>query len=579
METLHTQVVIVGAGLTGSILANKLSQAGVRVLLVDYGEQLFFDPETGEDQRQPIIDRLYASTSRPPNGPYVRLNKGYSGPQMPVEDNLGEYYQGPAYAKEPTGDTFKSTYTRVVGGTTWHWLGTCLRYLPSTFKEKTLFNRGADWPIGYEDLERWYWEAEREIGVAGDDAVTPEIPRFGRSFPMPLILPSYSDRRIAERWAGLSFEGHPVRVESTPQARNSIPYQGRPPCAGSVNCVPLCPIQAKYDATVHLKRAINPRLDPENKRDSVPAKLLIRTAALRLETGAGGKITGLVVKRLDLGTDQRIEAKQYILTTHGIEIPRLLFYSKPGVGGQRGGLANSSGLVGRYLMDHNIRIAYGVADEPMYPFRGPLSTSGVESLRDGAFRRHRGAFRVEIENIGANWALNAPFGDVKALVAQGLYGKKLDRKLAWRVGTQVQLDALIEPEAQFDSNVSLSDVKDPQTGVPLPKVSFVIDDYTKRGAAAFEVFARQALKALGSSDEDVKFADGFFPAGHVMGTCRMGDDPLTSVADSYGRTHDHPNLHITGSALFPTVDAANPTLTIVALTLRAVDNILKSLHH
>lgn len=569
METTRTEVVIVGAGLTGAILANKLSQAGVRVLLLDYGEKLYFDPVTGEDQRQPILDRLFASTSRPPNGPYI--NAGYSGPQMPVEDNLGAYYQGPGYANPPTADTFKSTYTRIVGGTTWHWLGTCLRYMPSTFKEKTLFDRGADWPIGYEDLERWYWEAENEIGVAGDDAAIPEIPRYGRPFPMPMILPSYSDRRIAERWAGMTFEGYPVRVDPTPQGRNSVPYQGRPPCAGSVDCVPLCPIQAKYDATVHIKRALNPRLDPNNKPGSVPVKLQIRTAALRFSTGRSGKINGLIVRRLDEGVEQRIEAKHYILATHGVEIPRILHYSKPG------GLANGSGLVGRYLMDHNIRIAYGVADEPMYPFRGPLSTSGVESLRDGPFRRHRGAFRVEIENIGANWATNAPFGDLAALMAQGLYGKNLDHKLAWRVGTQVQLDALIEPEAQYDSTVTLSDVPDPQTGVPLPKVQLVIDEYTQRGAVAFERFAHQALRALGSADADIRFVDGYNGAGHVMGTCRMGDDPKKSVTNSYGQCHEQPNLTITGSALFPTVDAANPTLTIVAVTLRAVENILASL--
>ncbi len=566
-------VVIAGAGFVGSILANKLGQAGIKVLLLDYGDTLYFDPETGADQRQPLIDRLYASTSHIPNASY--WNDGYPGPQMPYEDNLRPYYRGPAYddadSKLPK---FQSTYAKVIGGTTWHWLGTSLRYVPSTFRERTLYGRGADWPLTYQDLEAWYWEAENEIGVSGDDASANLItPRYGRPYPMPPIVQSYSDQRIAERLAGMTFEGMPVRVDPTPQARNSIPYQDRPPCAGSVNCIPLCPIQAKYDATVHLKRALNPSLDPANREGSLPAELIKRAAITRLEVDGSGKVTRLWYRRVGDAKDLPVEGKEFILAIHAIEIPRILLNSRR----ESGGLARTSGLVGCHLMDHNIVIAYGLADEPLYPFRGPLSTSGIESLRDGWFRRNRGAFRVEIENIGTQWAQNSPFGQLNELLAKGLFGKSLERQLAWDVGRQVQIDGLIEPEGQKDSTVSLSDDLEPGTGVPLPEISYKIDDYTLQGRIAFEKFSTQMLRALGC--DDVKIVADLKGAGHLMGTCRMGTDPALSVTDGFGRTHDHPNLWLTGSALFPTVDAANPTLTIAALTLRTADRLVRQFRH
>ena len=436
-------VVIAGAGLVGSILANKFGQAGLRVLLLEAGDKLYFNEETGADERQPLLDAYYETTVRVPNSPYPLL------PYAPtaIENNPGRYYYGSAYQKDapapspaaPRGgkwSTFGSTYARIAGGTTWHWLGTCLRYLPSTFRESTLYGHAIDWPIGYDDLEDWYFRAEHEIGVSGDANHQLGAPRRGKPYPMPAILPSYTDRVMAERLQGLTFEGMPVLVEPTPQARNSIPFQDRPPCAGSTNCVTICPIQAKYDATVHLKRALRPSLDPNGQKGAKSVELRLSAVVSKVAIGGDGKVEKIHYRRPDGSGgyhEETATARIYVLATHAVETPKILLFSATDQQGLQNGVANSSGLVGRYLMDHHVRIAWGMADVPLYPFRGPLSTAGVESLRDGDFRKRRAAFRIEIEAIGANWALNSPYGALNEKLAANIIGKDLFEEVGWDV--------------------------------------------------------------------------------------------------------------------------------------------------
>ncbi len=577
----HYDVILAGAGVAGSLLANKLGQAGLRVLLLDVGDRSYFnlDPrhDLGTDERQPLLHNLYGNPSAAPNDAYPNLKYA----PMPYDENLDAYYTGRAYTdKNPTGNDppqFKSSYARMTGGTSYHWLGTSLRYLPTTFKEKTIYGRGADWPLSYEDLEAWYWHAENELGVAGNSDEDLGAPRHGRPYPMPEILSSYQDRRIAARIHGMTFDGLPVRVQTTPQARNSVPYEDRPPCAGSTNCIPICPIQAKWDATVPLKRALNPALDPKNRPGSRAVELRRGAVVVRALVGEGdpgsARVTGIVYKDGFTREEHTVTARAYVLTAHAMETAKILLMSPWG----RTTVANRSDAVGRYLMDHNIKITTAVIDEPIYPFRGPLSTSGVESLRDGPFRRHRGAFRVEIQNVSANWALNTPYSNLKQLLNENVVGAALYEQLGWDVARTVQLDALIEPDGQWDSTIRPSQTQLDDLGVPRPEIHFCVDDYTLRGGAAFVDLARRIYARLGARPEDVQVLPGFGGAGHVMGTFRMGTDPTKSVTDRDGRTHDHPNLWLTGSGLFPTVDSANPTLTIAAVTLRQAARIVESL--
>ncbi|MCX4240386.1 GMC oxidoreductase [Paraliomyxa miuraensis] len=588
MSAPQYDVVIAGAGVSGAILANKLGQAGFRVLILDAGEEALFDPATGADQRQSLLDRYFEADARVPNSPYRNLPWA----PMPFVTSLSAYYYGPQYQTQPplpppaepedpghgSYTPFKSTYTRIVGGTTYHWLGTMLRYVPSTFRERTTYGRAVDWPITYDVLEPWYLAAEHEIGVSGDGSLDlGGAPRHGKPYPMPQILPSYTDRVMKDRLDGLEFDGMPVLVQSTPQGRNSIPFQGRPPCAGSTNCVPICPIQAKYDATVHLKRALNPSLDPKNRPGSRPVQHQWKAVVTKVDVGGDGRISGLRWKDGENGREYTVTAHAYVLAMHAIETPKVLLWSGSDQNGLADGVANRSGMVGRHLMDHHVKISYGRADVPLYPFRGPLSTSGIESLRDGQFRRNRAAFRVEIEAIGTNWALNTPFGEVASALMRNEIGASLRRDVAWNVSTGVQLDALFEPDPNPNSRVTIArddqgNVVTDAFGVPRPRLDFVLDDYTLAGAKAFEELSDAIITRMsGGKQTKADLVDGFFGAGHVMGTLRMGDSPSQSVTNDFGRSWDHPNLWLTGSGLFPTVGSANPTLTIVAVTLRQAE--------
>src|SRR6266705_31544 len=243
-------VVVVGAGVAGAMVAYRLAQAGARVLMLESGSR---------NPARPQMAGLYAvDPLRSLHGPYVNAE---SDAKAPSPDVALTYYDQPPFPHTQ----YKSTYERRTGGSTWHWLGHTPRMLRSDFRMKSQYGGGADfpsgfvdWPINYDDLEPWYCEAEREMGVAGSHEEWDGLfdsPR-SRPFPMSMIWPSYSDNWIAERINGKAFEGAEYRVRSTPSARNARLYDGRPPCAGNSICVPVCPIGAKYDGSVHVKKAL-----------------------------------------------------------------------------------------------------------------------------------------------------------------------------------------------------------------------------------------------------------------------------------------------------------------------------------
>jgi choline dehydrogenase-like flavoprotein len=460
----------------------------------------------------------------------------------------------PDFWYEQTGpDTFKSTYIKVVGGTTWHWLGTMLRFVPNDFRLKSLYGQGVDWPISYADLEPFYAAAEDEIGVAGSAADDLGSPRSS-GYPMAEIPPTYSDGIIAKALDGTGYE-----VRPTPQGRNSDFRDDRPPCCGNASCIPICPIQAKYDATVHVDRATGKG-----------ATLYEKTTAVFVETGADRKVTAVHFKRWD-GSEGKATAKVFVLAAHAIETPRLLLNST----GENtpAGVANGSDQVGRNLMDHPVQLSWALAPEPFYPYRGPQSTSGIENLRDGAFRKDRGAFRIEIGNDGWNWPTGAPVTTAQELAEQGLRGSNLDEALKTQTSRHLRFASLIEQLPVPENRVTLGDKRDVY-GVPVPRLSYRIEDYAKAGFAASIAAHDGIFSKIGATE--VQHRKDFEGAGHIIGTARMGDDPKTSVVDANLRSHDHPNLFILGSAVFPTSATANPTLTIAALSLRAVEAVKAS---
>lgn len=534
-KDITADVIIVGSGISGALMASRLAAAGVKVAILEAGTNV---------DRPTAVTRYQNAPIKWPEAPYPPTKQA----MHPIVSDLDFWY------RQSGPDKFASTYIKVVGGTTWHWLGTCLRFVPNDFRLKALYGQGADWPITYDDLEPFYGEAENEIGVAGDTARDLGSPR-STPFPMGAIPQTYLDNSFYKVLAGTGYQ-----VRSTPQGRNSIDRDDRPACCGNGSCVPICPIQAKYDATVHVDRAVKSG-----------AMLYDKSTAISVEVGADRKVSAIVFKRWD-GSKGRATGKVFVIAAHAIETPRLLLNSRSAA--TPTGVANSSDQVGRNLMDHPIQLSWALSRDQVWPYRGPLSTSGIENLRDGLFRRERGAFRIDIGNEGWSWPTGAPSSTAVDLANRGMRGKELDDTLREQASRHIRLAALVEQPPDPENRVTLDKEKD-MYGVPLPRIAYRLDDYTKAGFAASvkahnDIFAKLAATQVQHSP----VAQG---AGHIIGTAKMGADPKTSVVDGNLRSHDHANLFVLGSSVFPTSGTANPTLTIAALTLRAVGEVKASL--
>lgn len=532
-DVIETDVLIVGAGIAGSLVAAQLAAAGARVLVLESGPS---------QDRSEAVGNFRSALAKTPESAYADV--AYA-PRPTVIDLKGYYVQeGP--------DLFSSTYERRVGGTTWHWLGTCLRLIPSDFRLASAYGVGVDWPVSYAELEPWYGAAEQAIGVAGDDAVDLGTPRSA-PFPLPPIPPSYLDQRVSEaaRQIGLA-------VVPTPAARNSMAFDGRPACCGNHMCIPVCPIQAKYDASVHVAKAT-----------AAGAQIMEQAIAHRVEAGSDGLIRGIRFLRPD-GSEERAVASVYVLAAHAIETAKLLLISRTAA--FPNGVANTSDQVGRNLMDHPTQLSWALTNEPVYPYRGPLSTSGIEQLRDGDFRSSRGAYRIEIGNDGWSW----PVGDLTQIAAdmitkEGLKGQALIQTLQDRSARHIRMASLVEQLPDPNNRITPAWDQLDALGIPRPRIHYQVDDYTRAGMADARQVHQQIYDALGATQ--VQFADDFFGAGHIMGTFRMGRNPRTSVVDRNLRSHDHANLFLLGSGVFPSVGCSNPTLTIAALALRAAATI------
>lgn len=583
-EQTNYDAVIVGAGIAGALAAYKLAQAGKRVLVLDGGPGV--PPNRGD-----YMERFYLAMAKTPESPYPE-NKDILNSERAVVLDIGSWQERPptGYLVQNGPLPFSSTYERVAGGTTWHWMGTSLRLLPNDFHIQTTYGHGVDWPYTYDDLQDWYCRAEWEIGIAADvehqqyhglTFQNPDDPAKPYQYPMPEILQAYQDKVIERRLGDITVEGQKVMVSPTPQARNSVPFDDRRVCAGNTNCIPICPIQAKYDASVHVGKAGN--AGAEFWYQTVVYSLSVDTTT--------GLVSGVNYKKYqepngpvtETGT---VTGAVYIMAAHAIETPKILLNSATDE--LPGGVANSSGQVGRNLMDHPTQLSWALMPEPIWPYRGPLSTSGIESLRDGDFRKQHAPFRMEIGNEGWNWAMNDPWGSVNALVAGGQFGATLRGNLNGVFVRQFRFGSLVEQMPLPTNRIVPSKQYSDNLGIPRPEITYDLDDYTRAGYAAARRTAAQLFAQMGATDftaPNMSSASLFFyqdepyilnGAGHVMGTYRMGTDPKQSVCDADQRSHDHANLYMLGSGVFPSVGTANPTLTIAATTLKAVDNIIRT---
>ncbi len=535
---MEADVVVIGSGVAGAHLSRSLVNQGLDVLMLEAG---------AKKSRSEYLKTFYENPVKGPQSPYPSIP---SAPH-PTDNGYSNFYvQDKNTAKE---NMFIGAYLRIFGGTSWHWTGFADRLRPQDFRMKSLYGVAEDWPIDYDTLVPYYKIAEKRWGVAGDPNHTWGAPR-DTGYNMPPIPATYLDKQVDK---ALQQMGLHSGIFS--HGRNSEMYDNRPACCGNNTCVPICPIAAKYDASIDAQKAVEEGV-----------RLEVNALVTFIEADKSGKITRVKVQRPN-GETFWVKAKVFAVCCHAIETPRLLLNSKQKNAPK--GIANSSDSVGRYLLTQANQDTSGLTHEPVFPYRGPQQTSGLVEHRDGKFRSHMAAIGTSFMNDG--WSGNSDAIHVaKELINAGVIGSDLSNKINQEVSRHLRLNSSAEVLPNRNNRVELSKEKD-SAGIPKPKITFEMDDYTKKGLKVGLDINLEILKRMGATG--IKHNDPYLSNAIIGGTTRMGTDPKTSVVNADLVTHDHQNLYIIGASTHVTTPVNAPSLTISALAIRAADHIIKTL--
>ena len=507
--------IIVGSGPLGAAAASVLVKTGLKVVMLEAGTP-------------PDEDR-FSVMERTPSG------------------GLGWDYE--PWDFELHGDDLGlNTFSlRRVGGSSLAWGAVTPRFVEKDFKLQSQYGVGVDWPISYGEIEEDYVKAERFMGVAGDD----DNP-FGsfRSAPFPMSAYPWSetDRLVQEACEKLG-----IHVHSTPNARNTEPYQGRSKCLDYGVCR-ACPIGAMFSSDQTIDRL----------KWYENFSLISEASVSKVLTDAQNQLTGVRYHDRE-GMLRELHAPRVILAAQAIENVRLLMLS------DKGGLANSSGTLGKYLTEHVKFYLSGRVDKKLSPYARGYETATSMQYHDHERRGQYAGSRLLIrENAGPT--------PLEISLASGKWGSDLKTEINDTFGTFITLGAFMEQLPYEDNCVDLSPTVKDRHGNPAARINFKLmaGEYEKRGYAEMKKVIRRIFSELGARDVRVEVPPTV--SGHYMGTHRMGDDPRDSVTDSYLETHDVRNLFLASYGAFPTGGISNPVVTGIALTIRMAEKIAHEFH-
>lgn len=525
---------VIGAGAAGGVMAKELSAAGFRVVVLEQGPYL-----TERDYRHDEIRYTYLPglTNDPKLQP-ITYRRNESEQAKPLRA-IG--------------------YGRQVGGGSVHFTANYWRFHESDFQERSQFGDVpgadlADWPIQYADLEPYYTKAEYDLGISGLAGSNPFDGPRSKPYPLP-PMPVKSSGVLFDR-AAKKLGLHPFPA---PMAILSQPYQGRAACVHCGCCEYFgCEMRAKSSTLV----SVIPIAEKTGRCEIRP-----NSYVRKIETDPHGRVTGALyfdAQRREIF--QR--AKAVVLCANGAETARLLLLSKSKLFPH--GLANSSGLVGTHLMWDLGGEALGLFEHPLNEYKSIQVTRVLHDFYRADPKRGfygGGGIDARFDYYPAGFALRALPPDAPKWGAG--YKKILGEYFNHTMTVLGHTSSL----PQLRSSISLDpDLKD-AWGLPAIRVTY---DLHPDDAAALKWVLSKQLEILDAAGAKKTWTTGvaledMLPSFHLMGTCRMGNDPAKSVVDRNHRAHDVPNLVIADGSSFVTSARQQPTATIQALAYRAAD--------
>lgn len=532
--------VIVGSGAAGGVLAKELSVAGFDTVVLEQGPYrqaadfshdewgVFFE---GELTDHPLWNdpQTFRSSER---------------------DRAAPLADGPA-----------ALYARTVGGSSVHFSGNYWRFRPSDFMERSLYGPitgtgFADWPITYEELEPYYTMVDWQIGVSG--APGPFDPPRSKPYPLP-PLPKKSSGALLEKGAkalGLHAQPAPVAILSKP-------FNGRAPCVHCGFCMAFgCEVGAKSSTLA----TMIPLAEATGHCEIRPL-----STVFRIETNDSGRVNEVVYMDAD-GAMQSQKTRAVILAANGAETPRLLFLSE--TARHPNGLSNGSGLVGKYLMGNAHSETSAWFQEPVNDFKSVQVSRIIHDFYESD--PGRGFY-------GGGAIDGRPLLDATPIM-HGFLGVPPEVP-AWGA----EFKHFLQHSFTHKMTALAS-----ATSLPLERNNITLDPKLKddKGRAAIRVTYRdhdddlaiarflqeRAVEIVEAAGAERIWAHDVVPANlqvHLLGTCRMGDDPATSVVDRHHRSHEVPNLFICDGSSLVSSGRGQPTMTIQALAFRAAEHIAR----
>ncbi|MCL2515564.1 MAG: GMC oxidoreductase [Microbacteriaceae bacterium] len=538
-------VVIIGSGAGGGAAASVFTAAGRRVLVVEAGRWPADAELVGDHLRTPRAGFGFPPTSGPDaeNPRVVQI----AGSALAV---------GPADWRWSNNASSLGGGTRFYGAQAWRFTGTDFRMASAYGVPEG--SALADWPIGYDDLEPYYSRAEWEMGVAGSTVGDTSAMHRSRDYPMaPLPAPG----AIAPLRAGADRLG--MSTLAVPLLVNSTPYGGRAACVRCSECVGFaCPIGARAGShNTTLPAAIATGL----------CEVVVETRAARIVTEASGRATGVeLVTDAAAGVARRVVlADEIVVAAGAVESARLLLASANDA--EPNGLGNNADQVGRHLQGHAYFGATGVFADEVVDLLGPGPAIASCDFRHGNDGIIGGGMM-------ANEFVPTPSSNYSYLSGLGIiprWGAESKTGMARLVRRIQRIAGPVQEVTSAESRVRLEPGTRDRLGLPVARLSGSLHPEDLRTLAFMRERAAEWLEASGAElvVRNPLPALGAGPSGgqHQAGTCRMGDDPATSVVDPLGRVWGHDNVRVADGSVHVTNGGVNPVLSIVANALRIAD--------